>query len=232
MTRSRQRGPGTRATSLRATLGRYRLLLCTAVGAALFLLLPASWGVAIRAALAWIGAVAGLLTLTLVAVGSASPQLLRALARRQDAGRWVILALLLVAASASLIAVGVLLHKTPGETLGDVVIRIALLAGVVVASWLLTHTMFALHYAHGYYGDGPLPGPDDRGGLQFPGDHPHPDFWDFAYFSLVLGMTCQVSDVQITGRHMRRLATVHGVLSFFFNTVILALTVNLVVNAF
>ncbi|MBV8523262.1 MAG: DUF1345 domain-containing protein, partial [Acetobacteraceae bacterium] len=67
---------------------------------------------------------------------------------------------------------------------------------------------------------------------QFPGDQPLPDFWDFLYFSLVIGMTCQVSDVQITGRHMRRLAMVHGILAFFFNTVILAITVNLVVNAF
>ena len=78
----------------------------------------------------------------------------------------------------------------------------------------------------------PAPGPDDAGGLLFPGNVQIPDFWDFFYFSLVLGMTCQVSDVQITGKHMRRLASMHGALSFFFNTVILALTVNLLVSAF
>ncbi|HZU88183.1 MAG TPA: DUF1345 domain-containing protein, partial [Stellaceae bacterium] len=82
-----------------------------------------------------------------------------------------------------------------------------------------------------FYGDGPLPGRDDRGGLDFPGEDTRPDFADFVYFSLVIGMTCQVSDVQITGRTMRHLATLHGVLAFLFNTVILAITVNLVVGA-
>ncbi len=101
----------------------------------------------------------------------------------------------------------------------------------MVLSWTLIHTVFAVHYAHSFYGDGPAPGPDDAGGLLFPGNEQVPDFWDFFYFSLVLGMTCQVSDVQITGKHMRRLASVHGALSFFFNTVILALTINFLVNA-
>jgi uncharacterized membrane protein len=101
-----------------------------------------------------------------------------------------------------------------------------------VLSWTLIHTVFAVHYAHAFYGDGSAPGPDDAGGLLFPGGDQSPDFWDFFYFSLVLGMTCQVSDVQITGKHMRRLASVHGALSFFFNTVILALTINFLVSVF
>ena len=94
------------------------------------------------------------------------------------------------------------------------------------------NTIFALYYAHGYYGDGPTPGSDDAGGLLFPGGEGGPDFWDFLYFSFIIGMTCQVSDVQITGRPMRRQATMHGILSFFFNTVILAMTINLLVGAF
>jgi uncharacterized membrane protein len=101
----------------------------------------------------------------------------------------------------------------------------------VVASWTVTHTVFALHYAHHYYGDGPAPGADDdRGGLAFPGEEP-PDYWDFLYFSFVVGMTCQVSDVQVTSRAMRRMTLMHGVLSFFFNTVILALSVNLLAGS-
>lgn len=143
----------------------------------------------------------------------------------------MIFAVAIAAAAASLVAVAVLLRKTGEPDASQIALRIVLVGGVVLAAWLLTHTMFALHYAHNFYGDGPKPGPDDRGGLQFPGDAGDPDFQDFLYFSLVIGMTCQVSDVQITGRHMRRLASLHGVLSFLFNTVILAITVNLVVNA-
>ena len=165
-------------------------------------------------------------------VGAARPERLRELARRQDVKSWIIFILAILAAAASLIAASVLLRKQSNETRIDMTIRVLLVTGVVLSAWLLTHTMFAVHYAHGFYGDGPRPGADDRGGLQFPGDQPYPDFWDFMYFSLVIGMTCQVSDVQITGRHMRRLASIHGILAFFFNTVILAITVNLVVNAF
>ena len=108
-----------------------------------------------------------------------------------------------------------------------------LLAGLAVgASWMVTHTTFALHYAHHFYGDGPAPGAaDDRGGLAFPGGE-LPDFLDFLYFAFVVGMTCQVSDVQVTTRPMRRLTLLHGVLSFFFNTIILALAVNLLASSF
>ena len=71
-------------------------------------------------------------------------------------------------------------------------------------------------------------GNDDRtGGLIFPGNE-EPDYWDFLYYSLVVAMTAQVSDVQITNKRMRRLTTVHGVVSFFFNVIVLALTVNIV----
>jgi uncharacterized membrane protein len=88
------------------------------------------------------------------------------------------------------------------------------------------HTEFALHYAHEFYGEG-----RDRelGGLKFPG-RKEPDYWDFLYFSLVIAMTSQVSDVAITSRALRGVATMHGVLSFFFNLGILALTVNMLSN--
>ena len=89
---------------------------------------------------------------------------------------------------------------------------------------MLAQVLFALRYAHEYY-NGPTDGPVD-GGLAFPSE-PHPDYWDFLYFSVVLGMTFQVSDVNITARKFRRLATLHGLMGFVFNTVIIALTVNL-----
>jgi uncharacterized membrane protein len=116
------------------------------------------------------------------------------------------------------------LHKDPGASLAGHVLRIVLASLSMLASWTLTHTMFALYYAHHYYGTGDADHAD-RGGLQFPGE-PTPDYWDFFYFSFVIGMTCQVSDVQVGSRPMRRLVLIHGVLSFFFNAVILALAVN------
>jgi uncharacterized membrane protein len=210
----------------------FRLLICAVAGGVLFRVLQDGWGMAEAAALGWIVAVLLFLLLTTLAVGLASPDRLRARARVQDSSRWVIQALIVLAAVASLAAAIALLKKVDGETTVTLADRILLAGGVVVLSWTLIHTVFAVHYAHAYYGDGPLPGPDDAGGLLFPGNDQAPDFWDFFYFSLVIGMTCQVSDVQITGKHMRHLATVHGALSFFFNTVILALTINFLVSAF
>ncbi len=96
--------------------------------------------------------------------------------------------------------------------------------GTILLSWAFMHTIFALHYAREYYGEGA----DRRiGGLVFPGNE-EPDYWDFLYYSLVIAMTAQVSDVQITSRTIRRLSTVHGVVAFFFNVTVLALTVNII----
>ena len=101
----------------------------------------------------------------------------------------------------------------------------------VFISWTTLHVIYAVHYAHIYYD--PTERKDDgkvRGGLEFPGTK-EPDYWDFVYFSFVVGMTCQVSDVQITARHLRHLATAHGVVSFFYNTVVVALAVNVVAGS-
>ncbi len=219
-------------TKVRAIHPGLRLLLCALAGGVLFHLLREGWGVAEAAAFGWVVAVFLFLVLTALAIGPASPDRLRARARTQDASIWVIQALIVLAAVASLVAAIALLKKVDGETAAMLAERIVLAGAVVVLSWTAIHTVFAVHYAHAFYGDGPAPGPDDAGGLLFPGNDPTPDFWDFFYFSLVLGMTCQVSDVQITGKHMRRLASAHGALSFFFNTVILALTINFLVSAF
>src|SRR5437868_13660851 len=102
------------------------------------------------------------------------------------------------------------------------------LAEITIAlSWTLVHTAFALHYAHDYY-RGSKPG-----GLQFPsGDRQdHADYWDFVYFSFVIGMTAQVSDVGITDKTIRRTATIHGIISFVYNTALVALMVNIAASA-
>jgi len=89
-------------------------------------------------------------------------------------------------------------------------------------SWFLVHTTFSMRYAHLFYGDNE----NGKGsGLGFPGNG-SPDFVDFAYFSFVLGMTFQVSDVEISSRQIRRLSLLHSLIAFIFNTVIVALTIN------
>jgi uncharacterized membrane protein len=213
---------------LRDTHPGLRMVIAVVLAAAVLTLVPAA--PVQRVALAWMSGAVVFLGLTLVVLAGGAPERLRERARLQDSSRWVIFVILVAAALASLVAAALLLQKQEGETPAATALRIVLAGGVVLSSWTLTHIMFALHYAHAFYGDGPAPGPDDARGLQFPGDQ-LPDFWDFVYFSMVIGMTCQVSDVQITARRLRHLATLHGALSFFFNTVILALTINLVVGA-
>jgi uncharacterized membrane protein len=105
---------------------------------------------------------------------------------------------------------------------------VALSAAAILLSWMLVHTLFTLRYAHHYYADAHTKAEGQTvGGLLFPGDE-NPDFLDFAYFSFIIGMTCQVSDVQISSRAIRRLALVHGFITFGFNTAIVAMLVNIV----
>jgi uncharacterized membrane protein len=104
--------------------------------------------------------------------------------------------------------------------------RLALAAIMILLSWAFTHTIFAFHYAHEYYSERA----HKDGGLNFPGDEP-PDYWDFVYFSFVVGMTSQVSDVAVTSSALRRLVAALGAVSFIFNATLLALTVNIAAGA-
>ena len=207
-----------------------RILLAVIIGALVTWSLWSSLPLPYPLAVGWIVGVAFFLTSTAVVVSKATPDRMRARARKQDPFRPLILAVVVVAALVSLVALGFMLGQKGGTGMGAGA-RILVAGLAVLCSWTLTHTMFALHYAHLYYGDDPLvEGEQDRGGLKFPEERV-PDFWDFLYFSFVVGMTCQVSDVQVTSRHMRRLTLGHGVLAFFFNAVILALAVNFIAGA-
>jgi len=153
---------------------------------------------------------------------------LRARAQKQDVGRTVLFVFVVVAACAALFAVGFLVSVGGSETRGHFTGHLMLGLGTVVLSWSLMHTVFGLRYAHAFYGDSDQPGESRHaGGLVFPGER-MPDYFDFAYFSFVVGMTCQVSDVQITSQRMRRLTLLQSVLAFGFNTIILALLINTV----
>jgi uncharacterized membrane protein len=206
-----------------------RLVLAAFIGAAISWLAWAALPFPFQLALGWIAGVAFFLGTTALVIDRITPRLMRQRARRQDTYSFVMLIVVVVAAVVSLIALGFMLQQK-GGALGTGW-RILLAGLAVISSWTLTHTMYALHYAHLYYGDDPArKGQQDRGGLKFPREG-MPDFWDFLYFSFVVGMTCQVSDVQVTGRHIRRLALAHGVMSFFFNTGVLALAVNFIAGA-
>ena len=148
-----------------------------------------------------------------------SPATMRTRARALDTGRWAVLWSAIIVSAVVLVALSVELHMAKS---GGV---LALILGVasVVLSWLFLNSMFAVHYAHGYYGNLG----EQHAGLEFP-DTPEPDYWDFEYFAVVIGMTFQVSDVQITSRYLRRVVLLHSVIAFFFNVFIIAITVNIV----
>ena len=137
---------------------------------------------------------------------------------RLDTRTSVIMAIVVTAACISLYGLSTNLHGPQGVLPDHPVLRVVLAGLTVLGSWSLIHTVFAVHYAHLYYGP-------SNGGLIFPGGG-DPNYYDFLYYSFVVGMTCQVSDVQVAEPGMRRLTLVHGVLSFFFNTVVLALAVS------
>lgn len=172
------------------------------------------------------------LVLAWLRILTANPRESLKTAKLQDSSRSTILLFVVVGAIASIFAVGFLLGSAHGRHGGLLAETILLSFGTLIGSWSLIHTLFALRYAHIYYGDDKDPSTAGQaGGLEFPGKA-MPDYLDFAYFSFVIGMTCQVSDVQITGRGFRRLALLHGLLAFAFNTVILALSINLASGLF
>jgi uncharacterized membrane protein len=146
---------------------------------------------------------------------------IRRRAREEDQGRYGVLMTGVSLSVIVLVALGLELHAADAGGLPQI-----LLAGAtLMLSWLFMNAMFAVHYAHIFYGDDMLA--DKCGGLQFPGND-DPDYWDFAYFAIVIGMTFQVSDVQITDRSLRRAVLIQSMIAFFFNVIIIAITVNVV----
>jgi uncharacterized membrane protein len=169
------------------------------------------------------------LVLAWLTITTTPPHKLRSRAQEQDVSRTIIFIFVILAACAGLFAVGLIFFAHKNALGPHIVVHLLMSLIAVVSSWCLVHTVFGLRYAHTYYGDpdGPAGPQQHAGGLDFPGERP-PDYMDFAYFSFVIGMTFQVSDVQITSREFRKLVLLHGMLSFGFNTVILALTINTV----
>ena len=150
---------------------------------------------------------------------------IRQRAAEQDEGQAAILVLTVAAALASLVAIFAELGSVGSSSGTRPPARLVFVALTILLSWAFIHTMFALHYAHEFYDT------TVGGGMAFPGGDTEPDYWDFVYFSFVIGMTSQVSDVGITSKEIRRTVTAHGVIAFVFNAALLALTVNLAASA-
>jgi uncharacterized membrane protein len=158
-----------------------------------------------------------------VARGRAEETRRRAAAR--DPGRTLVWLIVLASSGVSLFAATFVVHQAAGLPGLEGRLLLILCVGTVVVSWCLTHTAFTLRYAHLYY----RAGREEEGGLAFPGKAA-PDDLDFAYFAFTIGMCFQVSDVTVTTRTVRRTALAHALLSFAYNTVVLALVVNLIVG--
>ncbi len=199
-----------------------------AIAAVAALLAPHDLLLVMRLAAGWDGGVLIFLALTWGAVNQCEREEMQQTVLSQDHGRLGILLLVLLATAASLSTIFFLLQRSKGLEPLEIAGHIALSVLTIVCSWLLTHVMFALHYAHRFYRDDPKTNElDATGGLQFPGNRA-PDYWDFLYFSFVIGMTFQVSDVEIASHRIRRMALFHGLLSFTLNTFVVALTINLI----
>jgi uncharacterized membrane protein len=205
--------------------GRPRLFLGVAAGLLAWPLLPAWISAATRALVAWDTGVLVYLVLSALLFTTERAERMEADSEAQSEGEWTVFALTIAAVVFSFVAILGEFAATKSAHGVAKSLHIGLVVATLFVSWLMTHTTFAFRYAHEYYAKD-RGGPTIDRGLEFPKE-PRPDYLDFMYFSLVLGMTFQVSDVQITARKLRRLATVHGMLGFLFNTIILALTVNL-----
>lgn len=198
---------------------RPRLLGSTLLALIVYALLPETWGVNSRVLIAWDIGVGCYLALAWTMAARSTTKKMQQRAAEEDETAVVFLILTLAAAVVSLAAIAVELsgiHDAQDEQ----VFRLAIAGITILCSWFFVHTIYAIHYAHEYYGDR-----GERRGLAFP-HNDQPDYWDFFYFSFNFGSAAQTSDVIIVSKRMRRLSLAHTILAFLFNTTILALAVN------
>jgi uncharacterized membrane protein len=207
---------------VRVVYSRPRTFISIAIGIVAFFVLPGTLRLVTRLLISWDIFVTFYLVLAYAMMFRSGLAHIRRNAVLQDDGRFLILLVTAIGAFASIAAI--VFELGAAQRSGP---QLAFATLTIVLSWAMVHTTFGLHYAHDYY-RGAKPG-----GLQFPsGDqHDHADYWDFVYFSFVIGMTAQVSDVGITDKTIRRTATAHGIISFVFNTALVALMVNIAASA-
>lgn len=216
---------------LSTTTGPQRLLYGGVVGVGVAIALgPLPLGGMARGLAGWCAGVLVYQVLTWWLADTFDARSTRERAQSLDQPNVVILVSMLVAVGASVVAIAMLLQQVKQMNGWERTAHVALGLVALAGSWLMMHSIYAFHYAHRYYIDQKGGTPD--GGLDFPGKDDAPDYFDFLYYSFVIGMTSQVSDVQATSKEMRRITLFHSVLSFAFNMLVLAMSVNVVAGAF
>jgi uncharacterized membrane protein len=202
----------------------HKIIICIVLAIAAYLVADIKNNPLTRLMIGWNTFSLCMIIMTWITFKITSPDEIRRQAGLQDASHVAIFVIVLISAFASFFAVLLLVISEKKETEAfDIPVAIA----GMFFSWFLVHTIFAMRYAHIYYGDHETQPAIHAGGLIFP-DEDRPDYIDFAYFSFVLGMTFQVSDIQVTSKQLRKMALLHGILSFGFNTIIVALTINVI----
>jgi len=202
-----------------------RIGLATILGLGTALLLPPEHGWAVRTVAGWDVAAVTHIALIWWIIWASDASETQCRAASSDPGRTMVWLLVLAASSFSLFAGTIVMRHAPKIEPQRSLLLVILCLVAVVAAWSLTHSAYTLRYAHLYYRDDQ----EAVGGLTFPGDH-KPDDFDFAYFSYTIGMCFQVSDVAVVSPQIRRAVLGHAILSFAYNTVILALVLNLLVG--
>ena len=205
---------------------RGRLLIVMAVGMAVYSIGPTVVSIANRLLVTWIAASLTYLILYWLTILRADAELTRLRASTYDQAAYVIFLLVTNAACASIVAIGFVMGDVKSLAFWPKALHVGLAIAALLLSWMLIHTVFAFHYARRYY----APASASEGpaaGLSFPGVE-LPTYFDFAYYSFVLGMTSQVSDVSATTAQMRRTTLAHSILSFIFNIAVLAMSINVI----
>ena len=228
------------STFLRTILGPFasRPRLTSGIGIGLLAFILSSFALSnleasTRAIVSWDLTCLWFIVLTLTHMRTQTLEDLKANVAAQDEGQGIIVTVVMIAAAASLYAVALELSLAKDAHGVAKDLRVGLALATVALSWFTTQLIFALHYAHEYYApDKTTPEEDDVvGGLNFPGGE-EPDNWDFVHFATVIGVASQTADIAFTKKRLRRIGTVHGVVSFSFNTAVLALTINLLAGLF
>jgi uncharacterized membrane protein len=209
---------------VRVLRARPKLFLSVILGLVVMAALPMDWWFATRVLAGWDIGVGFYLVVVYSMMARADVNHVRARATIEDEGRVTILVLTVAAALASIAAIISELGSGQGAASRDPM-HLLLATVTILLSWAFIHTIFALHYAHEFYTEHPK-----SACLAFPGED-NPDYWDFVYFSFVIGMTSQVSDVAVTSHGVRQTVAAHGIVSFLFNVALLALTVNIAASA-
>ncbi|MDQ6911690.1 MAG: DUF1345 domain-containing protein [Verrucomicrobiota bacterium] len=213
------------AATISDVSARFRLIISLSLAVVVWFVLRGRMQFATQMIATWDAFALSALLIAWVGILTVPHQEIRKKVQNQDVAGPLISVFVVVVSCAALLAVLFLLRNDKGSPQP---LHIVLTLLAVISSWSLLHTVFGLHYAHTFYGDAE-DSKQPAGGLDFPGEK-KPDYLDFAYFSFVIGMTFQVSDVQVTAQTLRRLVLVHGILSFGFNTLILALAINTVTS--